>query len=195
VSDTEQENNPELLNIFSTEDARWMAYAVQLAAKGEAIGEVPVGAVIVQDGKSIGEGFNQPISSHDPTAHAEIIALRQAAAHIQNYRLIDSTIYVTLEPCTMCVGALVHARVARLVFGTTETKAGAVMSKSQLLDNEYFNHRVDYVGGLMAQQCQHQLSNFFSTRREQKRKEKLEKRAIDSFGVERGLSGVDDMPE
>lgn len=150
-----------------------MSYALQLAAKGEAIGEVPVGAVIVQNEKIIGEGFNQPISSHDPTAHAEIIALRQAAAQVQNYRLVGSTIYVTLEPCTMCVGALVHARIARLVFGTAETKAGAVVSKSQLLDNDYFNHRVDYAGGLMAQQCQHQLSHFFAMRREQKRQEKL----------------------
>lgn len=170
-----------------------MAYALQLATNGEEIGEVPVGAVIVQNGKNIGEGFNKPITSHDPTAHAEIIALRQAAAYAQNYRLINSTLYVTLEPCTMCVGALVHARIARLVFGTTETKAGAVVSKSQLLNNDYFNHRVDYVGGLMAQQCQHQLSHFFATRREQKRKEKLDKRVIDSAGVERNLSGIDKL--
>lgn len=150
-----------------------MSYALQLAAKGEAIGEVPVGAVIVQDEKIIGEGFNQPITGYDPTAHAEIIALRQAAQQVKNYRLSGSTIYVTLEPCTMCVGALVHARIARLVFGTTEPKAGAVVSKSRLLDNDYFNHKVDYCGGLMAQQCQHQLSNFFAVRREQKRQEKL----------------------
>lgn len=173
MSNTEQQNSAGEDIIFSAEDTLWMTYALQLAAKGEAIGEVPVGAVIVQDDKIIGEGFNQPISSHDPTAHAEIIALRQAAAQVKNYRLVGSTIYVTLEPCTMCVGALVHARIARLVFGTTETKAGAVVSKSQLLDNDYFNHRVDYSGGLMAQQCQHQLSNFFAMRREQKRKEKL----------------------
>lgn len=157
-----------------------MNYALQLAAKGEAIGEVPVGAVIVQDGNIIGEGFNQPISSHDPTAHAEIIAMRQASAQMQNYRLVGSTIYVTLEPCTMCVGALVHARIARLVFGTEETKAGAVVSKSQLLDNDYFNHKVDYAGGLMAQQCQHQLSHFFAARREQKRREKQKMRELDS---------------
>ena len=159
-----------------------MTYALQLAAKGEAIGEVPVGAVIVQDGKIIGEGFNQPISSNDPTAHAEIIALRHAAAQVQNYRLIDSTIYVTLEPCTMCVGALVHARIARLVFGTTESKAGAVVSKAQLLDNDYFNHKVDHAGGLMAQQCQHQLSNFFAMRREQKRQEKWVQQQQNSSG-------------
>lgn len=180
MSNTDQENSPESDIIFSADDTHWMTYALQLAAQGEAIGEVPVGAVIVQNGKIIGEGFNQPISSHDPTAHAEVIALRQAAMQVQNYRLIGSTIYVTLEPCTMCVGALVHARIARLVFGTTETKAGAVVSKSRLLDNDYFNHKVDYVSGLMAQQCQHQLSHFFAKRREQKRREKQEQRELDS---------------
>jgi len=180
VSDSEQKNAVPPVT-FSADDERWMIYAIALATQGEALGEVPVGAVIVQDGNKIGEGFNQPISSHDPTAHAEIIALRQAAQQIQNYRLIGSTIYVTLEPCTMCVGALVHARIARLVFGTTETKAGVVVSKSQLLDSDYINHKVDYAGGLMAQQCQHQLSDFFAARREQKRKEKQERRALDSI--------------
>ncbi len=161
---------------FPAEDIRWMEYAISLAAKAEALGEVPVGAVIIKEGAILGEGFNQPITASDPTAHAEIVALRQAANRIQNYRLIDSTIYVTLEPCTMCVGALIHARVARLVFGTTEPKAGAVVSKSQLLDNNYFNHRVDYSSGLLASRCQHQLSEFFALRRAQKRKEKLEGR-------------------
>ncbi|PUA30920.1 MAG: tRNA adenosine(34) deaminase TadA [Cellvibrio sp. 79] len=157
---------------FSTDDIRWMEYAINLAEKGKALGEVPVGAVIVKEGTILGEGFNQPITACDPTAHAEIVALRQAANHVQNYRLVDSTIYVTLEPCTMCVGALVHARIARLVFGTTEPKAGAVVSKSQLLVSDYFNHRVEYSSGLLATQCQHQLSNFFAMRREQKRNEK-----------------------
>lgn len=175
MSNSEQENSVPLA-VFSADDERWMTYAMALAAQGETLGEVPVGAVIIQDGNCIGEGFNQPISSHDPTAHAEIIALRQAAQQIQNYRLVGSTIYVTLEPCTMCVGALVHARIARLVFGTTETKAGAVVSKLRLLDNDHFNHKVDYTGGLMAQHCQHQLSDFFAARREQKRKEKQERR-------------------
>lgn len=161
----------------AAEDAHWMAYALDLAAQGEALGEVPVGAVIVGGNHILGEGFNQPISGHDPTAHAEIIALRQAAKQMQNYRLVGATIYVTLEPCTMCVGALVHARIARLVFGTFEPKAGAVVSKSQLLDNHYFNHRVVYSGGVMAQECQHQLSRFFAVRREQKRQEKLQQRA------------------
>lgn len=174
MNNSEQENSASPV-VFSADDERWMTYAMALAAQGETLGEVPVGAVIVQDGNIIGEGFNQSISSHDPTAHAEIIALRQAAQQIQNYRLVGSTIYVTLEPCTMCVGALVHARIARLVFGTAETKSGAVVSKTRLLDNHYFNHKVDYSGGLMAQQCQHQLSDFFAARREQKRKEKQER--------------------
>jgi tRNA(adenine34) deaminase len=172
-------NNPDSVestaSIFSEQDKHWMDYAFQLAAQGEKLGEVPVGAVIVCDEKILGEGFNQPITSNDPTAHAEIIALRQAAQQVQNYRLVGASIYVTLEPCTMCVGALVHARIARLVFGTTEPKAGAVVSKSQLLDNDYFNHRVNYAGGLMAQECQHQLSEFFALRREQKRQEKVKR--------------------
>ncbi len=164
-------NNDSVAN-YSADDIRWMEYAIQLAAKGEALGEVPVGAVIVKNGAILGGGFNQPITSNDPTAHAEVVALRQAAKHIENYRLIDSTIYVTLEPCTMCVGALVHARIARLVFGTTEPKAGAVVSKAQLLGSDFFNHRINYSRGLLAEQCQHQLSQFFAQRRAQKRKEK-----------------------
>ncbi len=168
----ESENLNESVKDFSADDVRWMEYAMQLAAKGEALGEVPVGAVIVKDGAILGEGFNQPISSSDPTAHAEVVALRQAAKQIENYRLVDSTLYVTLEPCTMCVGALVHARIARLVFGTAEPKAGAVISRAQLLASDYFNHHVNYSCGLLAEQCQHQLSNFFAQRRAQKRKEK-----------------------
>nr|WP_324259478.1 tRNA adenosine(34) deaminase TadA [Cellvibrio fontiphilus] len=164
----ERDNNDSLL----VQDEYWMSRAFALAAQGEQLGEVPVGAVIVYDGQVVGEGFNQPITSHDPTAHAEIVALRQAAQQLQNYRLVGASIYVTLEPCTMCVGALVHARISRLVFGTAEPKAGAVVSKSQLLDNDYFNHRVSYSSGVMAQECQHQLSQFFALRRQQKRQEK-----------------------
>ncbi len=147
-------------------DERWMRRAIQLAAEGEALNEIPVGAVIVRDDKIIGEGFNQPISRHDPTAHAEIVALRMAALNERNYRLVGATLYVTLEPCTMCVGALVHARITRLVYGTTEPKAGAVESKSRLLESEYFNHRLEYNGGVCAEDCQQQLSYFFQRRRE-----------------------------
>lgn len=148
-------------------DKYWMARAIGLAAQGEALGEVPVGAVIVRDGQVLGEGFNQPITSSDPTAHAEVVALRSAAQAVQNYRLVGATLYVTLEPCTMCVGALVHARIARLVYGTAEPKAGAVVSQSQLLDANYFNHQIESVGGVCAGECQQQLSQFFRHRREQ----------------------------
>ncbi len=154
-------------------DERWMHYAIKLAARGRAQGEVPVGAVIVKDEQILGEGWNQPITSHDPSAHAELVALRQAAEKVQNYRLPNATLYVTLEPCTMCVGALVHARIGRLVFGTTEPKAGVVVSQARMLDASYFNHHVEYEGGVLAERCQHQLSDFFQKRRQQKRDEKL----------------------
>jgi tRNA(adenine34) deaminase len=167
------ENETVELNTIAAEDMRWMRYAIELAARGEAIDEVPVGAVIVRDNQVLGEGWNQPISSCDPTAHAEVVALRQASSAAANYRLVGASLYVTLEPCTMCVGALVHARIARLVFGASETKAGAVVSRAQLLDSDYLNHRVAYEGGVMKAECQHQLSTFFQRRREQKRQEKL----------------------
>lgn len=166
----------------SSEDAHWMQHALLLAAQGEALGEVPVGAVIVRDGKVLGEGFNQPISAFDPTAHAEVVALRQAAVSAQNYRLPGATIYVTLEPCTMCVGALVHARIARLVYGTTEPKAGAVESQSQLLESGYFNHRLAYEGGVLASECQHQLTHFFQSRRAQLKLARRQQIIIDEEG-------------
>lgn len=153
------------MNEQAERDAAWMRYAMDLAAKGEAAGEVPVGAVIVKDNQVIGEGWNQPISSHDPTAHAEVVAIRMAAQAVNNYRLPGCTLYVTLEPCTMCVGALVHARIERLVFGTMEPKAGAIQSQSRLLDSHWFNHRVNYQGAVLATECQHQLSYFFQQRR------------------------------
>lgn len=162
-------------NTLQEQDEKYMRRAIELAAQGEQLGEVPVGAVIVQQGEVIGEGYNQPIISHDPTAHAEVVALRTAARNIQNYRVVDSTIYVTLEPCTMCVGALIHARIGRLVFGTVEPKAGAIVSQSRLLDAPYFNHRIAMQGGMLAESCQHQLSDFFRRRREQLKQEKNEK--------------------
>ncbi len=153
-------------------DEKYMRRAIELAQQGEQLGEVPVGAVIVCGDEIIGEGFNQPITSHDPTAHAEVVALRLAAQNIQNYRVIDSTLYVTLEPCTMCVGALIHARITRLVFGTTEPKAGVVVSRAQLIDSNYFNHRIAVQGGVLAEACQHQLSDFFRRRREELKQQK-----------------------
>jgi tRNA(adenine34) deaminase len=154
------------------QDEFWMRRALELAAEAEALGEVPVGAVIVLDGEVIGEGFNQPISSCDPSAHAEIVAVRAAAKSANNYRLPGSSIYVTLEPCTMCVGALIHARIERLVYGTTEPKSGAVISRSQLLTADYFNHRIEVTGGILAEECQHQLSQFFQKRRDEKRQQR-----------------------
>ncbi len=153
-------------------DEKYMRRAIELAEQGEQLGEVPVGAVIVCDDEIIGEGFNKPITSHDPTAHAEIIALRMAAKRLQNYRVIDSTLYVTLEPCTMCVGALIHSRISRLVYGTTEPKAGVVESQAQLLDSSYFNHRISVQAGVLAATCQHQLSDFFRRRREELKQQK-----------------------
>lgn len=159
-ADTESE-------IITETDKEWILFAQKLAAQGAAIGEIPVGAVVVQNGEVLGEGFNCPITSCDPTAHAEIVALRAAAKCIQNYRLIDATLYVTLEPCTMCVGAIVHARIKRLVFGAMEPKAGSVVSRAQLLSADYLNHKVSYSGGVAAESCSHQLSDFFKMRREQ----------------------------
>ncbi len=165
------------MNEQAERDAAWMRYAMDLAAKWEAAGEVPVGAVIVKDNQVIGEGWNQPISSHDPTAHAEVVAIRMAAQALNNYRLPGCTLYVTLEPCTMCVGALVHARIERLVFGTTEPKAGAIQSQSRLLDSHWFNHLVNYQGAVLATECQHQLSYFFQQRRLQLKAQRQENKA------------------
>lgn len=167
-------------------DQRWMEHALALAEQGRAVGEVPVGAVVVSDDQVLGEGFNQPITTSDPTAHAEIIALRAAARALNNYRLPNATLYVTLEPCTMCAGAIVHARIARLVYGTVEPKAGVVESRAQLLDAEYLNHRVEVSGGVMASECQHQLQEFFRERRAElkalKQKEKNAEQADKDSG-------------
>lgn len=153
------------MTLLTPSDEYWMARALELAGRGKALGEVPVGAVLVLEDKVIGEGWNRPISSCDPTAHAEIIALRQAAERLKNYRLPGSCLYVTLEPCTMCVGALIHARIERLVYGTTEPKAGVIESQCRLLESEFYNHRLRCQGGVMASECQHQLSVFFRERR------------------------------
>ncbi|KPQ30376.1 MAG: tRNA(adenine34) deaminase [Marinobacter excellens HL-55] len=147
------------------EDQHWMARALELASQAGAADEVPVGAIVVLDGKEIGAGFNAPISGCDPTAHAEIRALRDAAARVGNYRLAGATLYVTLEPCTMCVGAIVHSRVSRLVYGATETKAGAVESARRTLEEPHLNWRVEVAGGVMADRCGQVISEFFSRRR------------------------------
>ena len=150
---------------METSDERWMKTALALARRAAVEGEVPVGAVLVVDDEIIGQGWNQPILSHDPTAHAEIQALRQAAGHAGNYRLAGSTMYVTLEPCVMCAGALVHARVARLVFGGRDLRFGGVRSKFRIADSELLNHQVQVVEGVLAAPCVALLEEFFRQRR------------------------------
>lgn len=150
---------------FTEHDVAFMQRALVLAREGEQLGEVPVGAVLVRDGEIVGEGFNAPISRHDPTAHAEVVALREAAAFAGNYRLDNTTLYVTLEPCTMCVGALVHARVARVVFAASEPKAGSLVSARRQLDSGYYNHVFQFQGGLLAEEAGAMLSDFFRRRR------------------------------
>ncbi len=149
----------------ANQDRHWMQHALQLAAKAEALGEVPVGAVVVKDGQVVGEGWNQPIVSHDPSAHAEIMALRDAAQRLQNYRLPDCELYITIEPCTMCAGAIVHARIGRVVFAAPEPKAGAVLSNGKVFDAEHVNHRVEYLGGVCETEASGQIQAFFQRRR------------------------------
>jgi tRNA(adenine34) deaminase len=143
----------------------YMREALVLARESAAAGEVPVGAVVVLDGRVIGRGRNQPITAHDPTAHAEMTALRDAAAQVGNYRLPGATLYVTLEPCVMCVGAIVHARVATVVFGATEPKAGAMESTQRAHEHPALNHRVTVVAGVLAAECRDVLQTFFRERR------------------------------
>ena len=147
------------------DDQFYMQRAIELAKKAAQNQEVPVGAVLVLENKIISEGWNRPIMSCDPTAHAEIVALREGAKQLNNYRLINTTLYVTLEPCAMCVGALVHARVKRVVFGAFDTKAGAVQSVFPLGSATQFNHRIEYLGGLLGETCGELLSGFFKARR------------------------------
>lgn len=151
--------------MIAERDEYWMQHALSLAARARQADEVPVGAVLVLEDEMIAEGYNSPISLSDPTAHAEIITLRKAAKKIGNYRLLNTTLYVTLEPCIMCAGAIVHARVQRLVYGATDPKAGVIHSRLQMLDQTFLNHRVEYVGGLLAPQCGAILSEFFRERR------------------------------
>ena len=146
-------------------DEIWMQRALELARQGAEAGEVPVGAVLVRDDKVLGEGFNQPIIAHDPTAHAEVVALRAAADAEQNYRLPGSTLYVTLEPCTRCFGALVHARVARLVYAASEPRAGVCVSQLQLPQVDFYNHKLLVEGGLMQEESAAMLKAFFAARR------------------------------
>jgi tRNA(adenine34) deaminase len=155
-------------------DSQYMCRALALAECAAAQGEVPVGAVLVIGGEIMGEGWNRPIGSRDPTAHAEIVALRDAATRVGNYRLCDSTLYVTLEPCPMCAGAIVHARVARVVFGAADPKGGAAGSVFDLLpSDDRFNHRVSVLGGVLDESCGRLLKEFFRQRRKQQKESKL----------------------
>lgn len=150
----------------SSLDQFWMQRAIELARIAESRGEVPVGAVLVKDDQIIGEGFNSPISENDPTAHAEIRAIRDAAKRLGNYRLLNTSLYVTLEPCVMCVGAIVHARIGEVIYGATEPKTGAAGSVFDILTSPEHNHRVELRGGVLADECSQLLKDFFQQRRQ-----------------------------
>jgi tRNA(adenine34) deaminase len=146
-------------------DDEYMAMAMELARAAWQAGEVPVGAIVVLDGEIVGRGFNQPISSHDPSAHAEIMALRDAGQRIGNYRLPECSLYVTLEPCAMCAGAIMHARIKRIVFGAADPKTGAAGSVVNLFQETRLNHHTDIEGGVLAKECGDLISGFFRERR------------------------------
>lgn len=153
---------------FSEADREYMRAALAESEKARLLEEVPVGAVVVRGGLVIGRGFNRPIRDNDPSAHAEIVALREAAAAEKNYRLAGASLFVTLEPCAMCVGAMLHARIGRLVFGAYDEKSGAAGTVIDLCDNRQLNHRIEVNGGLLEQQCAEVLQMFFSSRRGRK---------------------------
>ena len=143
-----------------------MRAALDLAREAQRRGEVPVGAIVVLDGRVIGSGYNQPIAAHDPTAHAEIVAIREAAAHLGNYRLTGAELYVTIEPCQMCVGAMIHARIARVLYGAREPKAGAIESAMRAHEHPSLNHRMEAVGGVLEAECRAVIQEFFREKRQ-----------------------------
>ncbi|OEE87968.1 tRNA adenosine(34) deaminase TadA [Enterovibrio norvegicus FF-162] len=159
-------------------DQQFMQHAMTLAAKAEAEGEVPVGALVVLNGEVIGEGWNRLIGQHDATAHAEMMALRQAGKVLQNYRLLDAVLYVTLEPCPMCASAMVHSRVGRVVYGAPDYKTGAAGSVMNLLSYDGVNHHVAYQGGVMEEECRAQLQAFFRRRRAEKKADRDARKRI-----------------
>ena len=146
-------------------DADYMRVALELASQAQAAGEVPVGAVVVKDGEIVGRGFNAPISRHDPSAHAEMVALRDAAQRLGNYRLVGCQLYVTIEPCLMCAGAIMHARIARLVYGAKDPKTGACGSVLDVFAEQRLNHHTEVEGGVRAEECGSVISEFFAMRR------------------------------
>ena len=153
------------MGINPSTDEAWMRHAIRLAQRAEQQGEVPVGAIVVRDNRCIAEGWNVPITSHDPTAHAEVVAMRSAGVVMENYRLTDATLYVTLEPCVMCIGAMSHARIKRLVFGAYDPKRGAVCNALSLTDASFLNHRISWNGGVLETECSEMLRDFFKARR------------------------------
>lgn len=148
------------------DDAAWMELALEQARMAEAAGEVPVGALVIKDGEIIGRGHNRNLLDNDPTAHAEIVALRQAAAHLGNHRLTGCAIYATIEPCSMCAGALIHARISRLVYGASDVKAGAAGSALQVLNHPRLNHKMEVTAGILGDRCSEMLQDFFRRKRE-----------------------------
>ena len=146
-------------------DVHWMEEALLLAQKAKELGEVPVGAVVVANGQIVGRGWNQPISQHDPAGHAEIMALRDAAKRLANYRLPETQLFVTIEPCTMCFGAIVHARIRRIVYGAREPKAGVLDSNTHLVDSGIYNHQFSWSGGVLGEECSQLIQAFFKERR------------------------------
>ena len=158
---------PELDTLAALQnDEFWMSRALELAREAERMGEVPIGAVLVLDNECVAEAWNQPIAAHDPSAHAEMLAMRQAGQKLGNYRLNNTTLYVTLEPCAMCAGAIIHARVARVVYGATDPRAGAGGSVFQILDSDKLNHRVRITGGVLETACTKLLQDFFKKKRQ-----------------------------
>jgi len=160
-------------------DQYWMERALELAAKAASENEIPVGAIVVLNDEVIGEGYNSPISLCDPTAHAEIQAIRMACKNMNNYRLPGATLFVTLEPCSMCAGAMIHARIERVVYAATEPKSGIVESQGRFFEAEFLNHKVNVASGVLAEMASTQLTQFFQYRREQKKK--LKKQAKKSI--------------
>lgn len=151
-------------------DEYWMEQALALADKAAKEGEVPVGAIVVLDNEIVGKGYNSPISTCDPTAHAEIQAIRDACKNVSNYRLPKASLYVTLEPCSMCAGAIIHARIERVIYAATEPKSGVVVSQNQFFEQDFLNHSVKVEAGVLAASASQKLSDFFQFRREQKKK-------------------------
>ncbi len=160
---------PEELAVRAPQDEKWMRVAIALASEAEALGEVPVGAVLVKDDKLIASGFNLSITKHDPSAHAEMQCIRAAGKILHNYRMLGATLYVTLEPCPMCAGAMIHSRIERVVFGAKDLKTGAAGSVINLLQDSHFNHQLTVDSGILAEECASQLSQFFKRRRDEKK--------------------------